>query len=122
MSSQFEAMSLEPSGAASYASGNPTDREYSPPEYAIIPWDTHGGEKLTMKMALFCLCLMAAGGEGKIGISYPPLDTWRLEAPQGFRHNVSGRFLEVLPHDAAVVNAQQLGAGTNQTEEEHGDA
>ncbi|EHK20574.1 uncharacterized protein TRIVIDRAFT_223891 [Trichoderma virens Gv29-8] len=113
VSSQFEAMSFESSGAASYASGNHNDREYAPPEYVIIPWDAHG-EKLTMKMALFCLCLMAAGGEGKIDVSYPPLDSWRSDM-QGFRHNASGRFLEILPIDAVIFNSREAEPGVSQT-------
>ncbi|KAL7788361.1 hypothetical protein V8C37DRAFT_388331 [Trichoderma ceciliae] len=103
MSSQFEAMSLESSGAASYTSGNPSDREYLPPEYAIIHWDAHGGKKLTIKMALFCLCLMAAGGE--------------------VRHNTSGQLVETLPPDAIVVNFQEPEpAGTDPSGEKEGES
>lgn len=110
-------LSLESSGAASYRSRNPSDREYLHPEYAIIPWDAHGGKKLTIKMALFCLCLMAAGGEGSIGTTYPPLDTWRSEAPQGFRHNTSGRHVEILPPDAIIVTQELEPVGPDPSEE-----
>ncbi|KAK4076671.1 uncharacterized protein Triagg1_4274 [Trichoderma aggressivum f. europaeum] len=120
ISSQLEAMSIvESFGAASYASSNPANREYQSPEYASIPWSAQGKKRLTVKMGLFCLCLMAAGGEAKIETAYPPLDSWRPES-EGFRHNASGQHAYNLPADAIISTQEPESPGTGQTEEEHG--
>ncbi|KAG6209355.1 hypothetical protein E4U34_007640 [Claviceps purpurea] len=47
--------------------------ELLPPEYAVIPMSASGKDNLTVKLAVFCLCLMASGGHDKLDYGYPPL-------------------------------------------------
>lgn len=71
--------------------GNPQHLEYNNPEYAVIRWDAHGKGRLTIKLALWCLAMMATRGDRYIDYSYPDLDTWRSAGKgKGFVHNTSG--------------------------------
>jgi hypothetical protein len=64
--------------------------EYQDPKYQIIPWENEGQEKLTVKSALFYLCMMAGHGSRYVSSEYPPLNTWWRQADSTFRHNTSG--------------------------------
>ncbi|KAK1957236.1 hypothetical protein LY78DRAFT_562150, partial [Colletotrichum sublineola] len=103
LSSMAESMSLNSFGGLSYTS-NSLSGEYQDPEYALIPWGTHGSRKLTVKMALFCLSLMAAGGVAHIDSSYPPLNSWSQQGRHRFTHNTSGLQAKRIPSDAIIVN------------------
>ncbi|KAK7917389.1 hypothetical protein PG985_010997 [Apiospora marii] len=80
-------------GYSSDEAQNPNDwhdRTFDKPEYCAIPWVTKtkylSGDKtkprLTAKLALFFLALLASRGR-KIAKGYPPLDKWCLDATKG---------------------------------------
>ncbi|KAI0526161.1 hypothetical protein F5B22DRAFT_632727 [Xylaria bambusicola] len=60
---------------SSFQDDNPLDWEYYDPEYVDIPWSAHG-KRLTVKLALWCLAMMATNGDNYIDYSYPTLDGW----------------------------------------------
>ncbi|KAH8654679.1 hypothetical protein BGZ61DRAFT_572799 [Ilyonectria robusta] len=72
-----------------YSDNNPLEWSYYNPEYAVIAWDAHGNGRLTIKLALWCLAMMAANGDRWIDYSYPQLDSWR-SADKGYAHSTSG--------------------------------
>lgn len=74
---------------ASYMDDNPLNWEIEPPEYAVISWSDHGPGKLTVKLALWSLAMMAVNGGCGIDYSYPALDSWRQEGSK-YVHNTSG--------------------------------
>ncbi|KAG6166842.1 hypothetical protein E4U11_007787 [Claviceps purpurea] len=47
--------------------------ELLPPEYAVIPMSASVKDNLTVKLAVFCLCLMASGGHDKLDYGDPPM-------------------------------------------------
>ncbi|KAJ2898884.1 hypothetical protein MKZ38_003604 [Zalerion maritima] len=77
------------SGASSYHDDDPLQWEYHNPEYINIPWGAHGRGRLTIKLALWCLAMMATNGDSYIDYSYPDLDSWR-SGERGYIHNTSG--------------------------------
>ncbi|PNY27982.1 Uncharacterized protein TCAP_02092 [Tolypocladium capitatum] len=103
ISSALDAMSLDSFGSQSYVENNPHNMEYLPPEYATVPWTARGKGRLTVRMSLFCLCLMAISGYADVHDDYPPLDSWQREGPRLFRHNTSGFTATRLPKGASVV-------------------
>ncbi|KLP08448.1 uncharacterized protein Y057_13794 [Fusarium fujikuroi] len=72
-----------------YSDDSPLEWSYHDPEYAIIPWNAHGKEVLTVKLALWSLIMMATSGGRGIDYSYPPLDSWRYNGER-YVHNTSG--------------------------------
>ncbi|CZR49226.1 uncharacterized protein FPRO_09033 [Fusarium proliferatum ET1] len=72
-----------------YSDDSPLEWSYHDPEYAIIPWNAHGKEVLTIKLALWSLIMMATSGDRGIDYSYPPLDSWRFNGER-YVHNTSG--------------------------------
>ena len=44
--------------------------------YKVIPWDANGKGKLTVRLALFCLALIAAYGNGLMGEEFSDLDSF----------------------------------------------
>ncbi|OHE91425.1 hypothetical protein CORC01_13290 [Colletotrichum orchidophilum] len=104
LSSIMDAMSLDSFGAQSFIDNNLLNIDYQAPEYAVIPWSTSGRRRLTVKMALFCLCLMAAGGVTHIEGNYPPLDSWNQQDRHRFIHNTSGVLSKRVPPGATIVN------------------
>jgi hypothetical protein len=121
LSSVMDTMSLDDSfGAQSYIDNG--NVEYQPPEYAAVKWTARGKGRLTVKLSLFCLCLMAGGGDAHISYGYPPLDSWRQEGSRRFVHNTSGLFVKKLPDHASVANPNVTGSGEDQPRgDEHGD-
>ncbi|KJZ69949.1 hypothetical protein HIM_10657 [Hirsutella minnesotensis 3608] len=110
LSSVMESMSLDSFGAQSYVEddlANAANSEFLPPEFAMIPQAAHGRGQLTVKLSLFCLCLMAAGENGRVGYDYPPLDSWRQESRHRFVHNTSGRVAARLPANATLCGLQE---------------
>ncbi|KAK5989677.1 hypothetical protein PT974_07932 [Cladobotryum mycophilum] len=75
--------------SSSYGDGDPTRWHFHDPEYAVIPWGSHGTGVLTIKLAFWCLSLMATNRDRWIDYSYPQLHSWR-RAENGFVHNTSG--------------------------------
>ncbi|KAH7151932.1 hypothetical protein B0J13DRAFT_547167 [Dactylonectria estremocensis] len=110
VSSLLESMSLDSFGAQSYIDNDharTADAEFLPPEYAVIYWNAHGMGRLTIKLSIFCLCLMAAGGNGSIDYGYPPLDSWAQVGRHKFTHNTSGFIAKRLPNNATLYNPEQ---------------
>ncbi|KAK4078100.1 hypothetical protein Purlil1_12069 [Purpureocillium lilacinum] len=109
LSSIVESMSLDSFGAQSYVEddlANAVNAEFLPPEFTVIPLAAHGRGRLTVNLSLFCLCLMAAGENGRVGYGYPPLDSWRQESRHKFVHNTSGRVSTKLPANARLCGSQ----------------
>ncbi|KAG6064742.1 hypothetical protein E4U16_006050 [Claviceps sp. LM84 group G4] len=94
----FGAQSYDDNDSAAEAS-----IEMPPPEYAEIPMSACGKDALTVKFALFCLCLMASSGCGKIDCEYPPFDSWRKnQQDTGYINNTSNLRAESLPKNAIL--------------------
>ncbi|KJZ70541.1 hypothetical protein HIM_10085 [Hirsutella minnesotensis 3608] len=87
-SSDVTMTSGEGSGS-SYSDNDPLLWDYYNPEYTAIPWDAHGEGRLTIKLALWCLSMMATNGDSFIDYSYPKLDSWRHGSKE-YVHNASG--------------------------------
>lgn len=77
-------------GDPTYEDDDPRGWEYELPEYAIVPWSAKGPGRLTVKLALWFLGMMATNGDRHIDFSYPDLNTWRLESGSCYIHNTSG--------------------------------
>lgn len=78
------------------------------PEYAVIPWANSGKDKLTVKFAIFCLCLMASIGRSDLDCNYPPFDSWRKDQQgRGYIHNTSNLVAESLPDNAEIYETQE---------------
>ncbi|KAF6805337.1 hypothetical protein CPLU01_15992 [Colletotrichum plurivorum] len=106
MSSFMGSMSLDSTGTHSYMDNSLSNLEYRDPEYAVVPWENYGRRRLTVKMALFCLCLMAAG-EIHIDYEYPPLDSWtKQQSGHGYIHNTSGAYSRRRPHGAVITDTE----------------
>jgi hypothetical protein len=103
VSSLFDSMSLDSFGAQSYNDSEHAHAEFLPPEYAVVPWTAHGKGRLSVKLSVFCLSLMAIVN-GNILDDYPPLDSWRQEGRHKFIHNTSGFQAKKLPHHATLCN------------------
>ncbi|KAI0550179.1 hypothetical protein F4679DRAFT_595065 [Xylaria curta] len=88
-------ISVASSGTSSFQDDDPLNWEYDDPEYVEIPWAAHG-KRLTIKLALWCLAMMAVNGDNYIDYSYPPLDSWRASSDGQFIHNTSGAVKEHL--------------------------
>ncbi|KAH8734121.1 hypothetical protein BGZ61DRAFT_296796, partial [Ilyonectria robusta] len=76
-------------GDPTYKDDNPLGWEYELPEYAIVPWSAKGPGRLTVKLALWFLGMMATNGDRYLDYSYPDLNSWRSERG-GYTHNTSG--------------------------------
>lgn len=66
--------------------------EYNPIEFKSIPWDESGKGKLTVKLALWWLHMMAAapGCDTSVKTEYPPLDSWSTSSDGKSRHSSTG--------------------------------
>ncbi|KAL1905195.1 hypothetical protein Sste5344_009039 [Sporothrix stenoceras] len=86
---------------ASFIDDQPVNWEMNSPEYAIVRWDAHGSKRLTIKLALWCLAMMAVKGGNSIDCSYPALNSWRIEGDR-YTHNASGASKTRLGHRDVV--------------------
>ncbi|KAK3374232.1 hypothetical protein B0T24DRAFT_704490 [Lasiosphaeria ovina] len=101
LSTTFQTLSIS---SAPYSDRSPTT-DFQPPKYQVIDWINSGEGVLTVKLALFYLCLMAGHGPSNIQASYPRLNSWcRLENGT-FRHNTSGRTAGQLSSKDRVEDA-----------------
>ncbi|KAI9768142.1 MAG: hypothetical protein M1839_004169 [Geoglossum umbratile] len=82
---------------------------YEKLEVKSIPWSNEGPGELTVNLALWCLLSMA-GTDNSIEMSYPPLDSWRLEreGPESksrtrYCHVTSGKRTSSLPAGACIL-------------------
>lgn len=64
--------------------------EYQNPRCRVIPWANHGEDDLTVKSALFYLCMMAGYGSRHVAPAYPKLNTWWYLSDGTLRHNTTG--------------------------------
>ena len=99
LSTAFQTLSTS---SAPYSDRNPTT-DFQPPKYQVINWISSGQGVLTVKLALFYLCLMAGYGSSDIKASYPRLDSWRQLESGLFRHNTSGRTVNQLTSEDTVA-------------------
>jgi hypothetical protein len=53
----------------------PETWEYEDPEYAVVPWAVRGPNRLTVKLSLWWLAIMATYGPTDIDYEYPGLNT-----------------------------------------------
>lgn len=89
-------------------------RLFVPPEYTVIPWAAHGTDKLTIKLSLFFLGLLAAFGERHIcDNGYPELKSWR-KMPKGYMQPATGQTKKRLEKKDVLEDNAQAGQGANQ--------
>ncbi|EFQ99325.1 hypothetical protein MGYG_02338 [Nannizzia gypsea CBS 118893] len=86
--------------------------EYRPVEMKSIPWDNSGKGKLTVKLALWWIHMMAAapGCDTTIGPEYPPLDAWVLRNGV-YHHNTTGLVSKNPPDNAMTISPRQASRG-----------
>ncbi|KAM4057191.1 hypothetical protein HRG_004031 [Hirsutella rhossiliensis] len=72
-----------------YQDTNPMHWEYEDPEYYVVPWGAHGSGRLTIKLTLWFMAMMATNGDNFLDYSYPDLNSWR-RGEKGYVHNTSG--------------------------------
>ena len=75
--------------------------EYHPIEFKSIPWDESGEGKLTVKLALWWLHMMAAapGCDTSVKTEYPPLNSWSTSSDGKCRHSSTGVLANKPPLD-----------------------
>ncbi|OGM42742.1 hypothetical protein ABOM_008186 [Aspergillus bombycis] len=76
-------------------------------ETCSVPWSAHGYGRLTVKLALWWLHMMAAAPHCDISIAdgrYPGLDTW-VDEGDSYRHSTTGKRSKSLPPKAKVTEA-----------------
>ncbi|KAJ4314844.1 hypothetical protein N0V84_008675 [Fusarium piperis] len=82
--------SMEDRSASVYEDTDALHWSFEDPEYIIVPWKAHGS-RLTPKLTLWFLAMMAANGDKFLDYSYPDLDSWRRSAEGDYYvHNTSG--------------------------------
>ncbi|RSM14359.1 hypothetical protein CEP52_001372 [Fusarium oligoseptatum] len=103
-----------------YQDTDPVHWRFEDPEYVTIPWKAHGS-RLTPKLALWFLAMMAANGYRFLDFSYPDLDSWRRCDEGGYIHNTSGakksklsRGEQVQEPDLGQVTQNWDGAGEHE--------
>ncbi|KAK5999027.1 hypothetical protein PT974_01414 [Cladobotryum mycophilum] len=110
---------------SSFVDDNTMNWDYYPPEFAVIPWDTYGSGKLTIKLALWCLAMIAANGDRYIACSYPNLDSWR-RGNDGYVHNTSGATSSTLSdglcHEEPDLEGRIVNVGGDQDSSHAGSA
>lgn len=87
----------EGGSGSDYHDDDPLGWTYKDPEYTIIPWDAQGN-KLTVKLTLWFLAMMATNGDRYLDYSYPDLNSWRRDG-KGYVHNTSGARKSELTKD-----------------------
>ncbi|RSL71603.1 hypothetical protein CEP54_001202 [Fusarium duplospermum] len=73
-----------------YEDTNPLHWHYEDLEYVTVPWGAHGSNRLTTKLTLWFLAMMATNGDIFLDYSYPDLDSWRSTESGYYIHNTSG--------------------------------
>ncbi|OAA61299.1 hypothetical protein SPI_05323 [Niveomyces insectorum RCEF 264] len=70
--------------------------DYLDPEYAVVHWDASGRGRLTIKLAFWCLAMMASCGGYLIDYSYPDLKHW-VPSNGRFLNSAAGVVLSTVP-------------------------
>ncbi|KAM5489171.1 hypothetical protein MaudMau93_003668 [Microsporum audouinii] len=89
-----------------------TGGEYRPIEMKRIPWSNSGGGRLTIKLALWWIHMMAGapGCDITIGPEYPALDTWVLRNGT-YHHTTTGMTTNNLPESAKTISPRHASRG-----------
>lgn len=99
-----------PSASYTTESYTPDERtmEFKPIEYRSIPWDNSGMGKLTIKLALWWLHMMAAAPECNVSVQteYPPLDSW-VAFKGHYRHSSTGKTTDRLSRGAFLYSSSE---------------
>jgi hypothetical protein len=106
----------QPPEDPTYSDRNPTTG-FAPPEFCAIPWSDHNmtldgktanrRPKLTIRLALFYLCLLARySPDTSIGHEYPPLNSWTKRGA-AYVHNSTGATVTQPPANATVIEPPQ---------------
>ncbi|KKZ62164.1 hypothetical protein EMCG_03363 [[Emmonsia] crescens] len=78
--------------------------ECQPVEIMRIPWENHGPGKLTIKLALWWIHMLAgAGNDIHIGHEYPPLHSWRA-VDGGYQHTSTGEIIGTKPTSGNILD------------------
>ena len=87
-----------------------------------IPWSNSGKGKLSIKLALWWLHMLAAAPKTDISIhsNYPPLDSWKSEGAN-YRHNSTGQLAKHLPKRGIVDMSGTAGAVSQQQDVKQGE-
>ncbi|EEU43002.1 uncharacterized protein NECHADRAFT_83683 [Fusarium vanettenii 77-13-4] len=106
-----------------YEDTNPLHWHYEDPEYVTVPWGAHGSNRLTTKLTLWFLAVMATNGDKFLDYSYPDLDSWRSTEDGYYIHNTSGakksrlsRGEQIQEPDLGQVTQNWDGTGENEEE------
>ncbi|PMB69801.1 hypothetical protein BM221_004448 [Beauveria bassiana] len=82
-----------PRSSSPYIDDTPRDWQLQL-EHAVIHWDpSQNKSRLTPKLALWALAMMATYGDSDIDYSYPQFNTWRTQPDGSIVHNTSGKKL-----------------------------
>jgi hypothetical protein len=86
--------------------------------YQTIPWENQGtNKKLSIRLALFCLCLMAGYGPARIGFSYVNLESWSLKSfPRSMIPVESDEIEEEEDDEDDEADGQEVGEGERQND------
>ncbi|KAK2805946.1 hypothetical protein FQN49_008814 [Arthroderma sp. PD_2] len=105
--------SRQSSGSAPRSAGgesyidNQLDIEYHPVEMKSIPWKNYGPGRLTVKLALWWIHMLAAapGGDIYIDHDYPPLHSW-VPINGHYRHTSTGLFSKKRPKSGSILGRE----------------
>lgn len=75
--------SSDTSLASEYRNDYPLQWDYDDLEYRHVPWSAQGEKRFTVKLALWCLAMMARSGYSYINYWYPSLNSWRVGRGEG---------------------------------------
>ena len=78
--------------------------DFLPVEYRAIPWSNHGDGKkrLTVRLGLFYLAMLAGYGPTSIQTEYPTFDSWFYGDDGMYHHNTTGIAVKKKPHRAIL--------------------
>ncbi|KAK3303884.1 uncharacterized protein B0T15DRAFT_494387 [Chaetomium strumarium] len=81
-----------------------TNFDLTSPRSATIRWSAEGDGVMTVRLALFFLCMLATEHDGaNLGLdSYPPLHSWTRTGDSEFTHNTTGRIVTAQPPNGRV--------------------
>ncbi|OAL72445.1 hypothetical protein A7D00_3445 [Trichophyton violaceum] len=88
--------------------------EYRPVEMKSVSWNDSGKGKLTVKLALWWIHMMAAapGCDTTIGPEYPHMDSWVPRPHEGgYRHTTTGLLSKKLPKNSKEISPRRAAQG-----------
>lgn len=88
--------------------------------YRTIPWDAEDNGKLTVRLALFFLALMAAYGDGQISEEFSDINSWSFGDFHKRMDDNSGRYrLSEVDRASMMQSIRQQPRGGRQHEDHH---